>query len=73
MDHEVVAFVRHLRKYLTAREESITEVIANGLESWDDYQRMVGRLEGVRYASRELEDILAKMTRAEGDDPFEDE
>jgi hypothetical protein len=63
---DVVDFASKLYKYLSDREQDLTDTLAAGsVKDWPDYQRLVGEIRGVAHCRAELKTLLEATT---GDD-----
>jgi|TARA_R110000824_G_scaffold60431_3_gene161553 hypothetical protein len=58
--------VEVVRKNLrTMMDEGADNVALGGAKDWGEYQRLVGRLEGLALAEREILDVAQQLLKAE--------
>ncbi len=58
--------VEMVRKNLrTMMDDGADNVALGGAKDWGEYQRLVGRLEGLALAEREILDVAQKLLKAE--------
>ena len=60
--------VEVVRKNLRAMmDDGADNVALGGAKDWGEYQRLVGRLEGLAFAEREILDVAEKLLKTDED------
>ena len=58
---DVADFSKHVYKLLTQREEQIALMLTSGgVQNFEQYQRLVGEVQGLVYAKEEIKALLEK-------------
>tara|TARA_Y100001937_G_scaffold77486_1_gene105101 strand:- start:343 stop:555 length:213 start_codon:yes stop_codon:yes gene_type:complete len=65
---DVADFAKHVYKLLAQREEQIAEMLTSGgVQNFEQYQRLVGEVQGLVYAKEEIKTLLER-TVDDGED-----
>ena len=58
---DVADFSKYIYKLLAQREEQIADMLTSGgVQNFEQYQRMVGEVQGLVYAKEEIKSLLEK-------------
>ena len=58
---DVAAFAKHVYNILLKREEQIADILTSGgVQNFEQYQRLVGEVQGLVYAKEEIKALLEK-------------
>jgi hypothetical protein len=58
---DVADFAKHVYNILLRREEQIAEILTSGgVQNFEQYQRLVGEVQGLVYAKEEVKALLEK-------------
>ena len=58
---DVADFAKHVYNILLRREEQIAEILTSGgVQNFEQYQRLVGEVQGLFYAKEEVKALLEK-------------
>jgi len=58
---DVADFAKYVYKLLEQRENQIAEILTSGgVQNFDQYQRLVGEVQGLVYAKEEIKSLLEK-------------
>jgi len=60
---DVADFAKYIYKILAEREDQIALMLTSGgVQNFEQYQRMVGEVQGLVYAKEEIKSLLEKHT-----------
>jgi hypothetical protein len=58
---DVADFAKYVYKLLEQREQQVADMLTSGgVQSFEQYQRMVGEVQGLVYAKEEIKSLLEK-------------
>ena len=58
---DVADFAKHVHNILLKREEQIADILTSGgVQNFEQYQRLVGEVQGLVYAKEEIKALLEK-------------
>mgnify|MGYP003124271534 FL=1 len=58
---DVADFAKHVYNIFLKREEQIAEILTSGgVQNFEQYQRLVGEVQGLVYAKEEIKSLLEK-------------
>ena len=58
---DVADFAKHVYNILLKREEQIADILTSGgVQNFEQYQRLVGEVQGLVYAKEEIKSLLEK-------------
>lgn len=58
---DVADFAKHVYKLLEQREQQVADMLTSGgVQNFEQYQRMVGEVQGLVYAKEEIKSLLEK-------------
>ena len=58
---DVADFAKHVYNILLKREEQIADILTSGgVQNFEQYQRLVGEVQGLVYAKEEIKALLEK-------------
>lgn len=55
------ALAEHLRKQYRAESDALVQALVDGVRDWDQYKFVLGQLNGLARASRELDELIIAM------------